>query len=72
MSKYKDYIYSNAEKEVDSISDDYAKSKIDLDSAVDKIKKVDNYEMIVDEYNIEDALYYAKHDYEQKTLSKYY
>ena len=65
MSKYKDYIYDNAEKEVDSISDDYAKSKIDLDSAVDKIKKVDNYEMIVDEYNIEDALYYAKHDYEQ-------
>jgi DNA integrity scanning protein DisA with diadenylate cyclase activity len=72
MSKYKDYIYDNAEKEVDSISDDYAKSKIDLDSAVDKIKKVDNYEMIVDEYNIEDALYYAKNDYEQKTLSKYY
>ena len=72
MIKYKDYIYSNAEKEVDSISDDYAKSKIDLDSAVDKIKKVDNYEMIVDEYNIEDALYFAKYDYEQKTLSKYY
>ena len=49
MGKYKDYIYSNAETQVNNISDDYAKCNITLDVAVDKIKKVDNYEMVIDE-----------------------
>ena len=31
-----------------------AKVNIALDVAVDKIKKVDNFEMIIDEHNIED------------------
>ena len=66
MGKYKDYIYSNAETQVNNISDDYAKSKIKLDVAVDKIKKVDNYEMVIDEHNIEDGLFYAKEDYWKK------
>ena len=48
MGKYKDYIYSNAETQVNNISDDYAKCNITLDVAVDKIKKVDNYEMVID------------------------
>ena len=66
MGIYKDYIYSNAETQVNNISDHYAKSKIKLDVAVDKIKKVDNYEMIIDEHNIEDGLFYAKEDYWKK------
>tara|TARA_B100000287_G_scaffold272446_1_gene256586 strand:- start:568 stop:792 length:225 start_codon:yes stop_codon:yes gene_type:complete len=66
MGKFKNYIYSNAETQVDNISDDYAKGKIKLDVAVDKIKKVDNFEMIVDEHNIEDGLFYAKEDYWKK------
>ena len=66
MGKYIAYIYSNAETQVNNISDDYAKSKIKLDVAVDKIKKVDNYEMIIDEHNIEDGLFYAKEDYWKK------
>ena len=40
MGKYKDYIYSNAETQVNNISDDYAKCNITLDVAVDKIKKL--------------------------------
>ena len=52
--------------QVNNISDDYAKSKIKLDVAVDKIKKVDNYEMVIDEHNIEDGLFYAKEDYWKK------
>ena len=66
MGKFKNYIYSNAEKQVDNISDDYAKGSIALDVAVDKIKKVDNYEMVIDEHNIEDGLFYAKEDYWKK------
>ena len=38
MGKYKDYIYSNAETQVNNISDDYAKCNITLDVAVDKEK----------------------------------
>ena len=72
MSKFKDYIYSDAEKKVDSICSDYAMNQIDLDTAVNKIKDVDNFNMIVEEHNIEDALYYAKEDYDNKTLAKYY
>ena len=66
MGKFKNYIYSNAEKQVDNISDDYAKGNIALDVAVDKIKKVDNFEMIIDEHNIEDGRFYAKEDYWKK------
>ena len=66
MGKFKNYIYSNAETQVDNISDDYAKGKIKLDVAVDKIKNVDNFEMIVEEHNIEDGLFYAKEDYWKK------
>ena len=47
MGKYKDYIYSNAETQVDNISDDYAKGNIALDVAVDKIKKVDNFALCI-------------------------
>ena len=57
MGKFKNYIYSNAETQVDNISDDYAKGKIKLDVAVDKIKNVDNFEMIVEEHNIEAVSY---------------
>ena len=42
------------------------KGKIKLDVAVDKIKNVDNFEMIVEEHNIEDGLFYAKEDYWKK------
>ena len=66
MGKFKNYIYSNAETQVDNISDDYAKGKIKLDVSVDKIKNVDNFEMIVEEHNIEDGLFYAKEDYWKK------
>ena len=66
MGKFKNYIYSNEETQVDNISDDYAKGKIKLDVAVDKIKNVDNFEMIVEEHNIEDGLFYAKEDYWKK------
>ena len=38
MGKFKNYIYSNAETQVDNISDDYAKVNITLDVAVDKKK----------------------------------
>ena len=40
MGKFKNYIYSNAETQVDNISNDYAKGNIALDVAVDKLKKL--------------------------------
>ena len=43
---------------------------IALDVAVDKIKKVDNFEMIIEEHNIEDGLFYAKEDYWKKQMLK--
>ena len=75
MSKVKQYYTDLTEKNVDDIISKYvineisfndAKSKIKLDVAVDKIKKVDNYEMVIDEHNIEDGLFYAKEDYWKK------
>ena len=72
MSKVKQMAWDNAEKEVDKITDDYLEGKIDLNTAENKISEVDNVELVVDKYNIGDHLYYAKNDYDAKTMSKYY
>ena len=53
-------------------SQDYLDGNIDLNTAENKISEVDNVELVVDKHNIDEHLYFAKHDKEQKTLSKYY
>ena len=72
MSKTKQYYTDVAEKEVDKITNDYLDGNIDLNTAENKISEVDNVELVVDKENIDEHLYFAKHDKEQKTLSKYY
>ena len=72
MSKIKNYIMNSVEKQVDKITNEYVEGHIDLNTAENKISEVDNVELVVDKHNIDEHLYFAKHDKEQKTLSKYY
>lgn len=62
MSKTKEYYTNEVEKQVDDITNQFVKGDISEDSAIEKLLKVDNLEMVMDKDNIGDHLYYAKYD----------
>ena len=67
MSKVKQYYTNEAEKSADSIIDDYAKNLINLETAKNKLLKVENVNLVdIDENNVDDALFFAKEDYWKK------
>tara|TARA_B100000242_G_C42690020_1_gene323062 strand:- start:284 stop:511 length:228 start_codon:yes stop_codon:yes gene_type:complete len=67
MSKVKNYYWNEAEKASDVIIDDYVKGNIDFNTAKTKVLEVDNINLTgIDEYNVDDALFYAKEDYWKK------
>jgi len=66
MSKIKDYIVSSVEKQVDKIIKEYVTNLINIKTATDKICGVDNIEMVVDKYNVEEMLIMEKEDYWKK------
>ena len=67
MSKTKNYYWNEAEKASDVIIDDYVKGNIDFNTAKTKVLEVDNINLTgIDEYNVDDALFFAKEDYWKK------
>ena len=67
MSKVKNYYWNEAEKASDVIIDDYVKGNIDFNTAKTKVLEVDNINLTgIDEYNVDEALFYAKEDYWKK------
>jgi len=67
MSKVKQYYTNEAEKSADSIIDDYAKNLINLETAKDKLLKVENVNLVdIDENNVDEVLIFAKEDYWKK------
>ena len=67
MSKVKNYYWNEDEKASDVIIDDYVKGNIDFNTAKTKVLEVDNINLTgIDEYNVDDALFYAKEDYWKK------
>ena len=67
MSKVKNYYWNEAEKASDVIIDDYVKGNMDFNTAKTKVLEVDNINLCgIDEYNVDDALFYAKEDYWKK------
>ena len=67
MSKVKNYYWNEAEKASDVIIDDYVKGNIDFNTAKTKVLEVDNINLTgIDEYNVDDALFFAKEDYWKK------
>ena len=67
MSKVKNYYWNEAEKASDVIIDYYVKGNIDFNTAKTKVLEVDNINLTgIDEYNVDDALFYAKEDYWKK------
>ena len=76
MSKVKQYYTDLTEKQVDDIILDYKSNNITKDTAIDKIMKLDNLELVgIDENNIDevvDDVFYDKVEDDNKTMSKYY
>ena len=66
MSKIKDYIVSSVEKQVDKVIKQYVQNLINLKDATDKVCALDNIEMVVDKYNVEEMLIMEKEDYWKK------
>lgn len=67
MSKVKNYYWNEAEKASDVIIDDYVKGNIDFNTAKTKVLEVDNINLTgIDEYNVDEALFFAKEDYWKK------
>ena len=67
MSKVKQYYTNEAEKSADSIIDDYSKNLINLETAKDKLSKVENLNLVgIDEYNVDEVLIMSKEDYWKK------
>ena len=67
MSKVKNYYWNEAEKASDVIIDDYVKGNMDFNTAKTKVLEVDNINLTgIDEYNVDDALFFAKEDYWKK------
>ena len=67
MSKVKQYYTNEAEKSADSIIDDYAKNLINLETAKNKLLKVENVNLVdIDENNVDEVLIFAKEDYWKK------
>ena len=64
MSKVKNYYWDLAEKQSDEIINDYAKNLINLETAKDKLSKVECLDLVgIDEYNVDEVLITAKEDY---------
>ena len=67
MSKVKNYYWDLAEKESDIIINNYVKNQITKDDAIKQLSNVQGIELCgIDEYNVDDALFYAKEDYWKK------
>ena len=62
MSKIKNYIVSSVEKQVDKVIKQYVQNLINLKDAVNKVCELDNIEMVVDKYNVEEMLIIKKED----------
>jgi len=57
MSKYKQYIETDVENQVDKIVFKMKDGQIDLTTAVEEVKKIDNLEMVgITEDNVEEVL----------------
>jgi len=70
MGKVKSWAWDCAEEQVDDIIKSYVKGDITKDVAVQDISKVQNLDLIgIDEYNIEDVLYYAVEDNKKKEMA---
>ena len=76
MAKVKQYYTDLTEKLVDDIILDYKSNNITKDTAIDKIMKLDNLDLVgIDENNVDevvDDIFYDKVEDENKTISKYY
>ena len=76
MSKVKQYYTDLTEKQVDDIILDYKSNNITKDTAISKIMKLDNLDLVgIDENNVDevvDDIFYDKVEDENKTMSKYY
>ena len=67
MSKVKNYYWDLAEKESDAIINKYVKDEITKDDAIKKLSDVENINLCgIDEYNVDETLFYAKEDYWKK------
>ena len=67
MSKVKQYYTNEAEKSADLIIDDYVKNLINLETAKNKLLKVENVNLVdIDENNVDEVLIFAKEDYWKK------
>ena len=71
MSKIKNYIMNSVEKQVDTITNDYLAGKYNSTVAKNKISVIYNLEMVMEEHNIDDHLYYAKEEHENKMKTKF-
>ena len=76
MAKVKQYYTDLTEKLVDDIILDYKSNNITKDTAISKIMKLDNLDLVgIDENNVDevvDDIFYDKVEDENKTISKYY
>ena len=76
MAKVKQYYTDLTEKLVDDIILDYKSNNITKDTAISKIMKLDNLELVgIDENNVDevvDDIFYDKVEDDNKTMSKYY
>ena len=70
MSKVKNYYWDLAEKESDTIINDYVENKISKDDAIKQLSNVQNIELCgIDEYNVDEVLDIAK---SEVLLNDYY
>ena len=76
MAKVKQYYTDLTEKLVDDIILDYKSNNITKDTAISKIMKLDNLDLVgIDENNVDevvDDIFYDKVEDDNKTMSKYY
>ena len=66
MSKLKQYIVTSVENAVDKVIKQYVQNLINIKDATDKICGLDNIEMVVEKYNVEEMLIMEKEDYWKK------
>jgi len=76
MAKVKQHYTDLTEKLVDDIILDYKSNNITKDTAISKIMKLDNLDLVgIDENNVDevvDDIFYDKVENDNKTMSKYY
>ena len=64
MGKVKQMAMDNAEKNVDIVVNDYINNKINLETAKNKVLKVENVNMTgIDELNVDEVLFTEKENY---------